>query len=58
MDDIIEELKLEYETITIENDNITIINIVDDISLTFNIDIENNEYFAWDSKGKDYPSKK
>jgi len=57
MNSLIEQLNEEYSNISHENEIITILNIVNDISLSFNIDIENNEYFVWDSNGGDYTDK-
>ena len=41
MNSLIEQLNEEYSNISHENEIITILNIVNDISLSFNIDIEN-----------------
>ena len=51
-----DNLKLLYPDADII-DNKIIIKITNDVSAMFNIDIENHEYIAWDSKGQDHTDK-
>ncbi len=52
-----DNLKIAYPNANIK-DNILIIEVLDDISVMFNItDIENNEYHAWDTRGVNYTEK-
>ena len=51
-----DNLKLIYPDADIVDDKI-IIKVVGDVSVMFNIDIENNEYHAWDLKGTNHTEK-